>query len=55
MKVCAVGALALHFYKRFDIEKETLPNVCCAQQWYSIKLFPGKKGQWTPLTAVLFS
>ncbi len=38
VNACCVGGLALYFYKRFNIDKEELPNVCDPSSFYLLKV-----------------
>lgn len=38
VNVCGVGALALHFFHRFDIDGEDFPQVTKPEEWFETKV-----------------
>lgn len=43
VELCAVGSLALYFFKRFVIDKEPFPDMEHRENWYYTPLFKGAK------------
>lgn len=43
VKVCAIGALAMYLFYRFDVEKEPIPDLSTKENWYRTKVLRATK------------
>ena len=50
VRICAVGAVAMYLFWRFDVENEPIPDFSDPPQWYDIKLLKGGKDQTSPIS-----